>query len=1488
MKRIFTLIVFSIIGTWSIAQIPDFEQDWVVTNGDVYSIARTASTVYLGGSFTQIGTRVSNGTIVLSTNGNAVSSYPQPNGLVRSAISDGSGGWFIGGDFTQVGGQIRNRLARINSDGTLNSWNPDLNGGVYTLLLNAGILYVGGDFTLAGGQSRERLASYDVASGNLNSWNPGADALVRTFAVFLSNLFIGGDFTHLAGSSRNSLGAVHLTTGVLAAFNPNPNGRVNAILRRSSTLIVAGEFTSIGGESRNYLARVNFSNSLATAFNPNPNGFVTTIHVRGSSLYLAGSFTQVGIQPRNFIAAVGADSGTPTSWAPVFNNTVRTITSNTTRVYIGGDFTSVNSQEYSRLIAFNSTTGNLESWNANFDGPVNALALNGGNIYVGGLYNLGGFKFVSNIAAISSTNRTIVHNWIVRTNAPVRSIFVRDSSVYAGGEFTQVNGVTRNHICKIRASNGSLFSWNPGTNGVVNSMFFYANDIFLGGGFTLVDGVTRNNLASVNSLSGLVTSFNPNVNNVVRKIALENSLIYLGGDFTQVQGNGRTRMAAFNLITSSLEPWSPTINGPVYDFSVSGNTVYLGGDFTSINGNTRERLGAVNTSTGLPTTWNPGANGLVRTISLLGGNIVVGGDFSFAGGASRNFFAQISIFSGNSSSWNPLFNGNIHQFVFNQNHLYTVGTFTTTNGVVRNGFSTFTNLFSLTVDSLSVDSLCAGESILVYFSTPELFNSGNTFRAQLSLANGVFSPNANSSIIGSLVSNTGGVISATIPPGTTSSSTYRVRIIATNPSVTGGESPFFLKVTAQTLWYLDNDGDGYFTGSPISSCTSPGTNYTSAPIGGGDCNDNNPLINPGAVEIYGNNIDENCDGLIQHEIIASANIGGAINPSGTVIVNNGSNETFSFIPDPGQAVGSVIVNGINVGTPVDFTFSNVTGNQTIEVNFACNVPPAMPDTVLGQRTALCPSNFPTVTYSTSIVPWATNYTWIAPDGLNIISGQGSTSIELEVTGTFTAGNLALFASNDCGNSDTLYYALFSTHKRPDLIQGINTGLCASGNAIVTYTTPSFSFLEPPSSYTWTAPAGATIITGQGTNSVQVEFDAGFVFGFLSVVANNPCGSSNNRTLQLFGSATIPGIISGPANSLCPSSVSVGTYSIDPVIGATSYIWTAPSGASIISGQGTETVQVQFTGSFTSGNLSVVAVNSCGNSPTRTLALNSVPRTPASISGPVANLCNQTGAVFSVAPIAGATGYTWTVPAGASITSGQGTSSITVNFGNFVSGSVTVFVTNACGNSGTISRTVRGTPATPTALSVVNNVCALTTADYSINPVVGATSYTWTVTSGMTIVSGQGTTAITVSFIPAFTSGEIRVTANNTCGASPSLRIPVSGCLAPSQMIDNETMEELPLSEIPVEVDVVEQVFKAEVFPNPSNGMFSIVINSIEEHPLLHIELYNAIGANVSNVLVQNQSFTQVDISHLADGVYLMRILDNKGRLLEHKRIIKSN
>lgn len=55
-----------------------------------------------------------------------------------------------------------------------------------------------------------------------------------------------------------------------------------------------------------------------------------------------------------------------------------------------------------------------------------------------------------------------------------------------------------------------------------------------------------------------------------------------------------------------------------------------------------------------------------------------------------------------------------------------------------------------------------------------------------------------------------------------------------------------ITVTAADLtppnWYLDADNDGYYVGTPLSQCTSPGAGYNTTANTAGDCDDNDPAV----------------------------------------------------------------------------------------------------------------------------------------------------------------------------------------------------------------------------------------------------------------------------------------------------------------------------------------------------------------------------------------------------------------------------------------------------------------------------------------------------------------------------------------------------------------------------------------------------------------------------------------------------------------------
>lgn len=98
-----------------------------------------------------------------------------------------------------------------------------------------------------------------------------------------------------------------------------------------------------------------------------------------------------------------------------------------------------------------------------------------------------------------------------------------------------------------------------------------------------------------------------------------------------------------------------------------------------------------------------------------------------------------------------------------------------------------------------------------------------------------------------------------------------------------------------------------------------------------------------------------------------------------------------------------------------------------------------------------------------------------------------------------------------------------------------------------------------------------------------------------------------------------------------------------------------------------------------------------------------PPAPDTIYGSVMMCENATAQVYYVTPVTGATSYTWTVT-GASLVSGQGSSTITVTFSNLAT-TISVFASNSTGNSAPTSITIGINPLPAVSfLLPVHTVC----------------------------------------------------------------------------------------------------------------------------------------------------------------------------------------
>ena len=259
-----------------------------------------------------------------------------------------------------------------------------------------------------------------------------------------------------------------------------------------------------------------------------------------------------------------------------------------------------------------------------------------------------------------------------------------------------------------------------------------------------------------------------------------------------------------------------------------------------------------------------------------------------------------------------------------------------------------------------------------------------------------------------------------------------------------------------------------------------------------------------------------------------------------------------------------------------------------------------------------------------------------------------------------------------------------------------------------------------------------------------------------------------------------------------------TYSIGAVANATYFDWTAPSNATIVTGQGTNTVTVKFLNGYTTSTagdtLRVVVSSPCDVADAKKLAIfASLPASPSAITivGIQTTVCNARKYRYSVpvSTASGFTGYSWsfqgplystmTIDSG-SLTSRVLTVTFTSNDAATTADSVKCSYTSSCGNSiakaAILTNTKSVTPAGPTAITITalqTNVCSARKYRYSVPAytAAGITGYTWSfqgsLVNTMTIDSGNlNSRAFTVTFTSnaaATTADSLKCAYISSCG-----------------------------------------------------------------------------------------------------------------------------
>lgn len=359
--------------------------------------------------------------------------------------------------------------------------------------------------------------------------------------------------------------------------------------------------------------------------------------------------------------------------------------------------------------------------------------------------------------------------------------------------------------------------------------------------------------------------------------------------------------------------------------------------------------------------------------------------------------------------------------------------------------------------------------------------------------------------------------------------------------------------------------------------------------------------------------------------------------------------------------------------------------------------------------------------------------------INVVASNGTTVV---ATKTFTglAAGLQTLALNFSLSAGTYY--INANGSVSTLYVDINQATNFSVAGVITVYGDAY--------WDWGSPSGANyVVAGDYGNFINIKVTVGSACARVPVYAvvdpSNPKCSNN---------PPVAGFTYTPATGCTGQSVTFTDASLGTVTG---YAWNFGTGASpaTASTKGPHAVTYSSAGSKT---VTLTATNTYGNNiSSQNVTIATVPSAAGTITGN-ATVCGGTTNTYSITAVSGATGYTWTVPSGATIASGQGTLSISVNFTGASSGNVGVTPTNSCGSGTAASKAI-----------TVNTTTASAGTDKSV---CNGTSTSLTATGGGTYAWNTGATTASISVTPSVNTTYTVTVTLNSCTASDAAVVTV--------------------------------------------------------------------------------------------------------------------
>ncbi len=547
---------------------------------------------------------------------------------------------------------------------------------------------------------------------------------------------------------------------------------------------------------------------------------------------------------------------------------------------------------------------------------------------------------------------------------------------------------------------------------------------------------------------------------------------------------------------------------------------------------------------------------------------------------------------------------------------------------------------------------------------------------------------------------------------------------------------------------------------------------------------------------------------------------------------------FTITTFPNSNVVTVSVSGAAVPGTISVYASSNCGANSPSTTMAVAVNPLPVPTVTG-ASPVCQSTNNNYTSQSGM----TGYTWTAGDGTVTPTGNpGIVTINWPTAGAKTVGVIYTNPATGCTAAAQGTLPVTVNAAPVPTITGSNN-LCVN-SGYYDYLTQSGK-----TAYVWTVSSGGLITGGQGTFDVEIQWNTPGA-QWVAVNYNNGSGCSAPAAtvfnVNVNGIPGTPGAISGPT-PVCVGSQGI-TYSVPPVTNAVSYVWNVPAGVTIASGSGTNSITVNFAANAVTGDFTVYGNSICGNGPVSaayTVTVTQIPAAAGSVSGDNAVCAGSMSVPYSVAPIASATGYNWTLPTGATISSGNNTPNIMVDYAvGALSGNITVSGVNSCG-TGTVSPSFAVTVyPMPDAPQITNH------GDTLYSSIANNNQWFY---EGAPVTTGTGQT-----FVAHYTGTYWDEIVTNGCESDTSnhIYITVTGVNDPSES-------------------------NFVVYPVPNDGQFKLIMNA-PAAATYDISISNNIGVNVysrQNVLVNGQKELKIDLRPVAAGVYTMVIRNGENKVV---------